>query len=170
MKNSSVSLKPFICGGTGSDSLNLEMPVECPSKYEASSPNIVAIAGLRAALQEIADSGGVAGFYQKEQELTELLVSSLESIPGVKLYLPRQETHVGIVAFNIQGFLSADVGMLLDEDYNIAVRTGYHCAPLIHGYLRDESYAGVVRASVGRYTTEEEIRKFVEAVKEILEG
>ena len=60
--------------------------------------------------------------------------------------------------------------MILDEDYQIAVRTGYHCAPLIHKVLGNESYAGVVRASVGRFTTEEEIENFVDAVEEILEG
>ena len=44
--------------------------------------------------------------------------------------------------------------MILDEDYNIAVRTGYHCAPLIHAHLHDEDHAGTVRASIGRFTTE----------------
>ena len=86
------------------------------------------------------------------------------------MYLPPADAHIGIVAFNLKGYQAGDVGMILDEDYQIAVRTGYHCAPLIHKVLGDESYTGVVRASVGRFTTEEEIENFVDAVEEILEG
>ena len=78
--------------------------------------------------------------------------------------------HAGIVSFDIEGYQAAEVGMILDADYNIAVRTGYQCAPFIHKYLDDFDSLGVVRASVGRFTTEEEIRKFVDAVREIAEG
>ena len=49
-----------------------------------------------------------------------------------------------------------EVGMILDQDYHVAVRTGYQCAPPIHKYLGSVSYLGVVRASVGRFTTKEE--------------
>lgn len=52
----------------------------------------------------------------------------------------------------------------------MAVRTGYQCAPLIHKYLGSVSYLGVVRASVGRFTTKEEIDVLVDAVREIAEG
>ena len=60
--------------------------------------------------------------------------------------------------------------MILDEDYHIAVRTGYQCAPLIHKHLEVFDFAGVVRASLGRYTTKEEIDSLVAAVREIVEG
>ena len=60
--------------------------------------------------------------------------------------------------------------MILDQDYHVAVRTGYQCAPLIHKYLGSGSYLGVVRASVGWFTTKEEIDVLVDAVREIAEG
>ena len=59
---------------------------------------------------------------------------------------------------------------LVDEDYNIAVRTGYHCAPLIHDHLEDKDYVGVVRASLGRYTTKDDVDRLIMAVEEIDEG
>ena len=59
--------------------------------------------------------------------------------------------------------------MIFDEDYHIAVRTGNHCAPLVHRYLKDNVFNGTVRASIGRYTTEEELEYFVQAVKELAE-
>ena len=48
-----------------------------------------------------------------------------------------EDSHIGIVAFNIEGYKAEDVGTILDQDYHIAVRTGYHCAPLIHKHLMD---------------------------------
>ncbi len=59
--------------------------------------------------------------------------------------------------------------MILDVDYDVAVRTGYHCAPLIHKHLKDTDYLGVVRASIGKFTTKEEIDGFVKAVRDIAE-
>ena len=60
--------------------------------------------------------------------------------------------------------------MLLDEDYHIAVRTGYQCAPLIHKYLKDEKYGGVVRVGIGRFTKKSELAALINAIKEIAEG
>ena len=51
------------------------------------------------------------------------------------------------------------MGQVLDEDFDIAVRTGYHCAPFIHKYLKDERNVGTVRVGVGRYTSEEDLIK-----------
>lgn len=169
-------LKPYLTGGTGSDSLNPNMPAEAPAKYEAASPNIVAAAGLLAALENLKQRGageyevGILGYMGEEKRLTKMLVEGLQKISGVKVYLPRKERHIGIVAFTVRGYQASDVGMILDEDYGIAVRTGYHCAPLVHKVLQDEQYGGVVRVSVGRFTTKEEVQALVAAVREIVEG
>ena len=74
------------------------------------------------------------------------------------------------MAFNIKGYSASDVGMILDEDFNIAVRTGYHCAPLIHEHLKDKNFTGVVRASVSRFTTMEDVEALVDAVVELSES
>lgn len=153
-------------GGTGTDSLNPEMPKEGYQRYEAASPNVVALAGLDVALDETI--GRETEFLNREKGLREQLAKGLEKIRGVKIYLPDvQLAHVGVVAFSVKGYKSSEIGMILDEDYDIAVRTGYHCAPLVHKYLKDESFLGVVRASVGRYTTIEDVEALVEAVREI---
>lgn len=167
INNREVRLDTYLAGGTGSDSLNLEMPESGSSRYEPGSQNIVAIAGLKAAIEELQQGTGV----EREQELTEYLTAELEKISGVQLYLPEESSqHVGIVAFNIAGYQSEDVAMILDEDYHIAVRAGYHCAPLIHKYIHNPDGVGVVRASLGRFTTKEEIDGLVRAVGEIAEG
>ena len=167
--HSKYRLKHMIARGTGSDSLNLEMPEEGTVGYEPGSPNIVAIAGLHASLEERMTylKENADYFLDREKEMTEYLIRQLKKIFGVTLYLPEHlENHAGIVSFNVEGYQAGEVGMILDQDYHVAVRTGYQCAPLIHSkYLGSESYLGVVRASIGRFTTKEEIDVLVDAVR-----
>ena len=160
-----IPLDVFIAGGTGSDSLNLEMPEGNESKYEVASTNIVAIAGLNAALKVIKPYE----CFRHEKELSEYLICQLNKIKEVKLLLPGNlENHIGIVSCCIAGFDSQDIGLILDEDFDIAVRTGYHCAPFIHKYLRDEDSHGTVRISLGQFSTRDDVDKIVSALKEII--
>lgn len=156
-------LNEYVVGGTGSDSLNLDMPNSKPGKYESSSANIVAIKGLDAALDEIC----IKDNFIKEKELLEYLIEKLASIEGVNMYLPPKERHIGMVSFTVEGYKSEDIGMILDEDYDIAVRTGYHCAPLIHKWLKDEDFAGTVRVGIGRFNTKQEIDELIVALDEL---
>lgn len=175
INNRGKGLKHLLAGGTGSDSLNLEMP-EGITGYEPGSQNIVAIAGLLEATEEILSWEMEEQKLSEEQKLCGYLVERLKKIPGVILYPSNNmsdlegEQRTGILAMNMEGYKAADVGVILDEDYNIAVRTGYHCAPLIHKYLKDEDYAGVVRISIGRFNTKEEMDCLVKAVEEIAMG
>jgi cysteine desulfurase family protein len=161
-----IPLEPFISGGTGSDSLNLEMPNGSEAKYEAASTNIVAIAGLNAALKEVRPFET----FQHEKELSEYLISQLAGIKEVKLFLPSDlEKHVGIVSCCIEGYDSEDVGLILDEDFDIAVRTGYHCAPFIHKYFKDEEMHGTIRISLGQFSTKKDIDCIIKAIKDLLQ-
>lgn len=163
---SGIELGEFIVGGTGSDSLNLEMPLGKESKYEASSSNIVAIAGLNASLQNIDQEK----ILKNELKMTKYLLEKLSKVKRIKTYLPGNlKRHVGIVSFTVDGMSSEDVGTILDEDFDIAVRTGYHCAPFIHKYLKDEGALGTVRIGLGQFTTEQDIDSLISALIE-LEG
>ena len=162
-----IPLSVTITGGTGSGSLNLNMPESGTAKFEAASPNITAIGGLNKAL-EVLDTGAN---YEHEKMLTDYLLGKIRNNNKIKLYLPADsEKHVGIVSFNIEGFKADDVGMILDEDFDIAVRCGYHCAPYIHKYLKDETNSGTVRVGLGRFNSKENVDRLVEAVEEIMEG
>lgn len=162
---SNVMINPVITGGTGSDSLNLDMPKESEIRYEPASSNIVAIAGLKAALENINPNEN----RKKEIKLTNYLQGELKKIKEVFLYSnKKEEEQTGIISFVVNGYNSDDIGQILDEDFDIAVRTGYHCAPYIHKYLKDEKTLGTVRVGIGRFTTENDINKLVEAIKEIV--
>ena len=162
---SGIELREFIVGGTGSDSLNLDMPNHAESKFEAASSNIIAIAGLYAALKEVNETES----YAIEKELTEYLISEICKLRGIKLFLPQNhEKHVGIVSFVVNGMSSEDVGTILDEDFDIAVRTGYHCAPYIHDYLKDRNNNGTVRIGLSRFTRHEDIDEICRALRGII--
>lgn len=162
--NSAVSLESFIVGGTGSESLNLDMPKQVPEKYEPASKNIVAIAGLNEALTVLDRCNN----YQKEKSLSRYAIEKLAKMKNVILYVPEnKEQHIGVISFNVKGYKSDDIGTILNEDFDIAVRTGYHCAPYIHKYLDDEKYLGTVRVGLGQYNTKTDIDQLVDAISEL---
>ena len=162
--NSAIDLKPYFVGGTGSESLKLDMPKGRPEKYEAASKDMVAIAGMHEALAVLNRQKN----YEWEKKLTDYTVEKLKSVKNVLLYIPEEsERHIGVVSFNVMGYKSEDIGMILDQDFDIAVRTGYHCAPFMHKYLNDESYLGTVRVGLGQFNTKEDINQLVDAIREL---
>lgn len=169
VKERKQRLEMYFAGGTGSNSLEWDMPQDITG-LEPGSPNITAVAGLYAGVNFLEEKS-VANIFAYEKQRTEELILGLSKVEGVKLYLPQNlERHIGIVSFSAEPYLSNDLGMILDEDYNVAVRTGYHCAPLIHKYLKDMEWGGTVRASVSCFTTKEQVERFVETVRECVEG
>ena len=140
------------------------MPSEGAERYEFASTNIVAIAGLSQALKEI-DFNNV----NVEDKLVKRLVDGLSEIEEVVLYIPDAKRHRNIVSFNLGNYKSEDLGMILDDDFGIAVRTGYHCAPFIHKWLKDDKNLGTVRVGIGKFNSEKDIDALIEAVREISE-
>lgn len=158
-------LEVFLTGGNGIKSTVLKMPDTAPEKYEAGSPDTPAIAGLQAALQW----RKTVDIYRHEKELMAHLIEGLEGIPEVTVYkapggIDRQG---GVVSFNLSDLSCSVVGIILNEEHDIAVRTGHHCAPTIHAYLKDMKNNGTVRVSISYFTTMEDIDKLIAAVRGI---
>lgn len=159
-----ITLKKVLTGGTGSASLTLDMPEEAPGRYEASSTNVVAIAGLNASLKGL----DINEHRKNLRELTEYLLEALNSIPSVNLMGTFDtDKTLGIVSFVVEGYQSDEVGIILDDEYDIAVRTGYHCAPYIHDYLGDKPYHGTIRIGIGQFNTKEDIDALISAIKSL---
>lgn len=162
-------LNPTIAGGTGSDSLNLSMSNLPPVGFEAGSPNIIAISSLNAAIKWL-ESVGTDSIANRKKQLMGKLISEVRSL-GAVLYLPHNlESHTSVLSLNIDGYEPSDIGEILGCDYNIAVRTGFHCAPFVHRLLGTEKTLGTVRISVGYFNTESDIDALVTALGEIMEG
>ena len=157
-----IKLEKYLAGGTGSNSLNLAMPDEAPGRYEAASPNIVAIAGLLAALKEM----NVEEHNRKVKELSKYTIEQLKKVPNIKI-LGETPDQIGIVSFVLPEYNSNDIGEILDHEFDIALRTGYHCCPYIHEYLGDVKYGGTARIGVGMNNSLTDIEQLICALRSL---
>ena len=141
-------------GGTGSDSLNHYMPERGAQRYESGSINSVAVAGLRSSLKWLQNNE----IYVHEKEITNYLIEKLSLLPNIHLFLPKKTDQiVGIVSFSVEGYTSSDVGSILSDEFDICVRTGYHCAPFVHEFIGSNNNGGTVRVSISSFTTSEDV-------------
>lgn len=153
-------------GGTGVDSGSPVHTQTYPHRLEAGTLNLLGVIGLSAGL-DFLNRDGIDGTHRREMALLRRLREGLASIDRVVLYTPPQEDRqVPLTICNVAGMNPADVGAILDGDYNIAVRTGLHCAPLVHIDL-GTAPEGAVRFSLGCFNSNEDIDKTLEAMAEI---
>ena len=160
---SDTQLTTTLAGGTGSDSLNLNMASDLPMGFEVGSANIIAISSLNASLKWL-KATGMSVIAEKKAKLMEYLIHRLRDA-GVKMYLPTH--HTSVLSFNIDGYSANDVGTILSEEYDVAVRTGYHCAPYIHDLIDSHPYGGTVRVSLGYFNTKEDIDLLLDGIRSL---
>ncbi len=159
-----VTLRQTRAGGTGVRSVERRHLPEYPYRMEFGTPNLPGIAGLLAGVRWLLGQG-MAGLHARELRLWRRLRDGLAGIRGVRLYAQdREEDRLGVLTFNVEGFLAGDVGTLLDVDHGIACRTGLHCAPLVHESLGTARIKGAVRFGLGPFNTEAHVDAAVAAV------
>jgi cysteine desulfurase family protein len=163
-----VEVRPWKVGGSGVQSYNRTQPNEYPTRLEAGTLNSHGIAGLSSALDFILDVG-IETIARHEEALMRRFYEGVRSIPGVRVYGDFSGAEKSaIVALNIGDWDSASVADELSVGYDIAVRPGAHCAPLMHRALGTEEQ-GAVRFSFSWYNTEEEIDTAIRAIRELAE-
>ncbi|BDS15065.1 aminotransferase class V-fold PLP-dependent enzyme [Aureispira anguillae] len=163
-----LHLKPLKIGGTGSKSDYLYQPSSLPIYYEAGTPNYLGITSLYEGVKFIKTTG-IEHIRQKIQHYVYQIRHFLAQYPNVISYpnTAHYSFQSTLLSFSVQGLEVSDIGYLLEQNYNIVVRTGLHCAPLIHESIGSAPY-GTVRISPSFFTTEAEINSFLQAMKEIL--
>lgn len=160
---------PLHFGGTGVDSASLVPAVEFPGSYEAGTGNPAGIVAWGAGIRHVADAG-VDAMLQHERELILQLQAKLIHHPKIQIYGPRDATQrTGILALNISGFDSHEVASILDASFQIAVRAGVSCAPLVTKMIGAPA-GGWVRVSAGYSTTEHEIAAAADAILQIADS
>ena len=163
-----VKVEPLKVGGSGILTFQKEHPSDMPEALEAGTLNSHGIAGLRAALGWIQETG-IDRIRQREQDLMMRFYEQVKTISGVTVYGDfSQKDRSPVVTLNIMGMGSSELSMILGEDYGISTRSGGHCAPLMHQALGTEK-TGAVRFSFSCFNTEEEVDEAARAVKEISE-
>jgi selenocysteine lyase/cysteine desulfurase len=161
-----AELKPLVRGGTGSKSEFEEQPVMLPDKYESGTPNSVGIAGLGAGVKWVL-SQGVDCIHEHEAELKNRLIAGLMNIPNVKVYSPTDQTQMtAVISCGVNGKHVSDVGLALDDDYDILCRVGLHCAPSAHKTIGTFP-EGTIRLALGCMTTAEDIQAVLRAFEKV---
>jgi len=162
-----VLIRHSRAGGTGVRSAERHHLEQYPYRLECGTLNIVGIAGLYAGIRWLTDQG-IDRIHRKEMALTEQLRDGLNKIENVICYCADDLTdHIGVLSFNIRGFEAANVGIILDGDYNIACRTGLQCAPLVHQQIGTDMLQGTVRLGFGPFNTEAQVDYAIKAIAEI---
>jgi cysteine desulfurase/selenocysteine lyase len=153
-------------GGTGGDSSSETQPTEFPYFLEGGTPNVLGVAGLVAGVKWVQEQG-LAKIHQHEVDLVERLWKKLDEIGGYHVFGHRDHgRRVGTISFRSDALPAPEIGGILDQAFDIAIRPGLHCAPYVHkaiGTFPD----GAVRVSPGPFNTEAEIDTLVQALAEI---
>jgi cysteine desulfurase family protein len=153
-------------GGTGGDSSNPVQPKELPFRLEGGTPNTVGIAGLRAGVEFVLQQG-IERIHQQENQLLDRLIHALAENSGVHLYGSRDlKRRVATQSLTMFGYTAAETSAILDEAFQIAVRSGLHCAPYVHRQL-GLFPEGAVRISIGYFNTEDDIDHCAVALMEM---
>ena len=147
-----IELSPFVFGGTGSVSVDLNMPNFYPDMLESGTINVVGAAGLSAGISYI-NRIGIDAIYEHEMRLSEYFYHRLTEMPNIQLYsnIPRKNMAVSTLSFNVKGKTCTEVSEVLDSK-NIAVRSGLHCAPIAHRFI-GSGESGTVRVSFSNFNT-----------------
>jgi cysteine desulfurase / selenocysteine lyase len=163
-----VPMKPWREGGTGGDSLSPTQPEDYPFYLEGGTPNVLGIAGLIAGLAFVEEKG-LANIHRHETALLERLRPTLMQLGCEVFGHADTARRVGTLSFRHTMLPAAEIGGILDQSFDIAVRPGLHCAPYVHhslGTVPD----GLLRVSAGPFNTEADIDQLASALGEILEA
>lgn len=162
------NLEPVFFGGTGFESANQDMPRSLPERFEFGTLNTVGIVGLNASIKWILEQG-INTIAQKESSNRKTLIELLSSYDFISLVGNVDgKDYVGIVSCLLQGISSDTAGQLFSER-NISVRTGLHCAPLAHQFLKTYP-SGTIRFSVNCFTNSDDFMELQTALNDIADN
>lgn len=164
--NTDIDIKPLKAGGTGGDSAYEYQPDYYPNHLETGTSNVSGIAGLRAAIKFL-NKEGIDNIHNKEKKLTKYALQRLETVKDIEIYGPKDcEKILSVISFNIKNKRPEDISTILDQKYDIMLRSGLHCAPTAHSIINTKD-RGSLRIGIGYFNTKDDIDKLVEALNNL---
>ena len=151
-------------GGTGSLSKSLDMPDYLPDRAEAGTQNIHGIAGLLEGMRYIKRLG-IAQIERHEGEIAAYLCDRLRGCDSLEVFCGSRNTQSGVISMRFSGISCETVAEHLSER-GVAVRAGFHCAPLAHESAGTQQ-TGTIRVSVSPFTKVEEIDAFCDILNNL---
>ncbi|MEG0235350.1 MAG: aminotransferase class V-fold PLP-dependent enzyme [Cetobacterium sp.] len=162
--NKNISLKPMLYGGTGINSEDEDMPEELPERFEAGSPNVLGIIGLKISTDELLRIG-IEDIKIRKQENITALYDLLEEYSYDLKILSDRENNVGVISIEANDYTPQELESIFNDE-GIVTRRGLHCAPLAHKHMETEK-SGTLRLSVGYFNDEEDLNKLREVLESI---
>lgn len=165
--NCDILLETVSEGGTGTNSFLLTQPETNPERYESGTLSIPLIAGLSAGIDYI-NRHKIQNIYSHERELMSYLYNELKNMKNIELYTDcnsEREKFVPLLSFNIRGVPSEETAQRLNNA-GIAVRAGYHCAPLAHKSYNTSDF-GTVRVAPSNFTEKKDVNLLLNSVFKI---
>lgn len=160
-------MKAIFAGGTGSKSEEVYQPDVLPDKFESGTVNSVGLAGLGAGV-DFVQAVGMEAIRKHELALCEQMMAGLLALPNVTVYGPSLgQLRTPVVSFNIGIESSSEIGYILDQVFDIGVRSGLHCSPRAHQTMGTMTQ-GMVRASFGYFNTRQEVDQALDALEQIV--
>ncbi len=159
------TLPPWMGGGEMVDTVTYSSTTYAPIplRFEAGTPNFIAAATLRPAV-DFVTSIDIAQVRKNEEEMTAWLMHEMNSIDGLRIYGAGGH-KAPLVSFTVEGAHHSDIAVLLDK-MGVAVRSGQMCSePLLNKF----GQTGVVRVSLAAYNTMQECEVFISSLRRVLE-
>ena len=161
-----IPVRTLLEGGTGSLSMQQEMPDFLPDRLEAGTHNMPGIAGLLAGVRFVKQRG-MANILDHERRLTLLAAEGIRMFPGAKvLAMPGLREQAGVLSFVPLKKDVEEVGTRLAKQ-EIAVRTGLHCASFAHKSAGTLD-TGTVRVSFSDFNTRSEVYRLLAVLHDLL--
>ena len=158
-----IDLLPLKEGGSGIHSYDRRQPKDYPEHLEAGTLNTHGIAGLLAAIRFLGENG-IEQIGSHEASLAQAFYEQIRDLSNVNVYGDFKGARTGVVSINIAGYESGEVADELMDRFEIATRSGAHCAPLAHRALGTVD-TGAVRFSFSYFNTMEDVDTAARAVR-----
>jgi cysteine desulfurase/selenocysteine lyase len=158
-------MPPYQGGGDMIRSVSFEKTTyaDIPHKFEAGTPNIAGAIGLGAAVDYLSTIG-MATIEEHERDLLAYGTDLLRGIAGLRL-IGNAADRTGVLGFVVEGIHAHDLGTIADASGD-AIRTGNHCAQPV---MRRFGVPATARASLGIYSTRDDLGRLAEAIQEAKE-
>lgn len=156
-----VELSPIFTGGTGTFSESIVQPNDSPEGFESGTQSMPCILGLGAGLKYVENHFDKLN--RRIETLTQYLLGKLKELPQYVVYSQNEKN--GVVSFNHKDYSSSEMGEMLNK-HHICVRTGLHCAPLVHK-THDTLQKGMVRVSIGGFNKMHDVKVLISVLRGI---
>jgi len=142
-----------------------------PEKFEAGLQNYAGAIGAGAAAEYLQNIG-MHEIEKHERSLLKVVLKRLSEMEHVHI-LGTDDINIktGLVTFNVDTVSSAhDVATFLNDEFNVMVRSGWHCVGPFHYQMGIDPKKGTARASFYLYNNRSDADAFLSGVETLIEA